>query len=95
MNHVINATLYLSVESVHVYICFLGPLLPELGVIQSNIGAVFRRYKTGLGECGSLSFTLYRDGGCPSLKDLIDVLLTEATALVALVHYGSISTFTK
>lgn len=88
-------TLYLPVESVHVYICFLGPLLPKLRVIQSNISAVLRRHKTGFGEGGSFSFALYCDGSRPSLKDLIDVLLTEATTFIVLVHYGCISTFTK
>jgi len=87
--------LYLPVESVHVNVCFLGPLLPELGIIQSNICAVLGRHKAGLGEGGPFAFTFYSDGSCSSLKYLIDVLLTETTALVILIHYGCISTFTK
>lgn len=93
--HFKDTTLYLPVESIHVYVCFLGPLLPELGIVQSNICAVLRRHEAGLGEGGSFAFTLYSDGSCSSLKDLIDVLLTETAALVVLIHYGGISTFTK
>lgn len=82
---------YLSIDGIHVYVCFLGPLLPEFRVIQGNIIAVLRGNKTGFRECGSLALTLNGDSSGSSLKDLVDVLLTEPTALIILIHDGSIS----
>ena len=85
-----NNQVYLSVNGVHVYVSFLGPLLPEFRVIQGNVIAVLRGYKTGLREGGALALTLNGDGGGSSLKDLVDVLLTKTTALIILIHDGGI-----
>lgn len=84
---------YFSIHGVHVYVRFLGPLLPELWIIESDVGAVLGGHKAGLGESGAFPFALNSDGGGPSLQDLIDVLLTEATAFVVLIHDGGVGTF--
>lgn len=81
---------YLSVDGVHVYVSFLGPLLPEFRIIQGNVIAVLRGHKAGLGERRALALALDGDGGGSSLKDLVDVLLTEATAFIILIHDGSV-----
>lgn len=81
---------YLSVHGVHVYVGFLGPLLPEFWVIEGNVIAVLRGHKAGLGECGALALALDGDGGGSTLKDLVDVLLAEATAFIILIHDGSV-----
>lgn len=85
-----NIKIYLPVDGVHVYVGFLGPLLPELRVIEGDVIAVLRGYEAGLGEGGALALTLNGDGGGSSLKDLVDVLLAKTTALVVLIHDGSV-----
>lgn len=69
---------------------FLGPLLPKFRVIKGDVIAVLRGHKAGFGERGALAFTLDGDGGGSSLKDLVDVLLAEATAFIILIHDGSV-----
>lgn len=88
-----SSTSHLPVDAVQVYVCFLGPLLPKLWVIQSNVRPVLRRHEAGLGEGGALALALNGDGGGSPLEDLVDVLLTEAAALVVLVHDGSVRSF--
>ena len=91
--YLVVISLYLSVHLVEVNVSLLGPLLPELGVVEGDVGAVLGRHKAGLGEGGALPLALDGDGGCPALQDLVDVLLAEAVALVVLVHDGGVGAF--
>lgn len=93
INQLLNSFTYLSVHGVHVYVSFLGPLLPEFRIIESDVGAVLGGHKAGFGESGAFAFALNRDGGGSPLQDLIDVLLTEAAAFVVLIHDGGVGTF--
>lgn len=86
----LSLTTYLSIDGVHVYVRLLGPLLPKFRVIESNVVPVLRRHKAGLGERGAFAFALNGDGGSSALEDLVDVFFAEATALVVLVHDGSV-----
>lgn len=82
----IQAGTYLSIDGVHVYVSPLGPLLPELWIIQGDVISVLRGYKAGLGEGGALALALDGDGSGSALKDLVDILLAEAAAFVVLIH---------
>ena len=84
---------YLPVHRVIVDVRFLGPLLPELGVIQLDVRAVLGGHEAGLGEGGAFALALNGDGGGAPLQDLVDVLLAEAAALVVLIHDGGVRTF--
>lgn len=39
---------YSAIDSIHVNLCFLGPLVPKVGVIQRDVCSVPWSYKTGL-----------------------------------------------
>lgn len=84
---------YLLINGIHVDIGFLGPLLPELGVVESNVRAVLRRDEAGFGERRPFAFALNSDGGGSPLQDLVDVFFTESTAFVVFIHDGGVSSF--
>lgn len=86
---------YLSVDGVHVYVSFLGPLLPELRIIQGNVVTVLRGHEAGFGERRAFAFALDGDGGGSSLKDLVNVLFTEAAAFIVFVHDGSVGSLSQ
>lgn len=66
--------------------------MPEFWVVEGDVGAVLGGHKAGLGERGAFALALNCDGGGSPLKDLIDVLLTEAAAFVVLIHDGGVGT---
>lgn len=86
---------HLSVDGVHVYVSFLGPLLPELRIIQGNVVAVLRGHEAGFGERRAFTLALDGDGGGSSLEDLVDVLFTEAAAFIVLIHDGSVGSLSQ
>lgn len=93
LKHADRGVTYLSVDGVKVDVCFLGPLLPELRVIQRNVCAVLGGHKAGFGEGGALALALDGDGGGTPLQDLVNVLFAETAALVILIHDCSIRAF--
>jgi hypothetical protein len=68
----------------------LGPLLPEVRIVDRDVGGGVGGGEGGLGEGGSL-LLLVGDGGGATREDVLDVLLAELVPGIVVVHERAVS----